>query len=173
MSSWEEQLRRQLADRQKWETFGGKPVLAVWSVVAVLTLLWPFSPVSLVTLFALGVVVQVLLFIIPRFLISPRKALLSLELNLLWFVGALLAWIAASWGPSTGFVSLEAGRTLATFVWGGVTFYSGSVKNRKGLMVGGIVLAGLAIALATGLNTLFTAGLVGADFLVIWLVTKN
>ena len=113
MIAWEEQLRRQLADRQKWETFGGKPVFAVWSLVAVLTLFWPFSAEGVVTIFGLGIVAQVLLLFIPR------KTSLSLELNLMWLVGAVMAWVGAGWGPSTGFVSLEAGRTLATFVWGG------------------------------------------------------
>ena len=167
MNNIEEAIRYHVNKRQKWETFGGKPLGIVWGLVISLSVLAPLSNFFLPILFGSGLVAQIVL----NF--KKRKSQISLAVQIMWVAGAVIAFFMAYLLPLLGFFSNLDGQTFSYLIWGGIIFYTGSIKARWLLVMSGFATVGISVALAAGLNGLLAAGIFAATFFISLALTTN
>ena len=91
----------------------------------------------------------------------------------MWVAGAVIAFFMAYLLPLLGFFSNLDGQTFSYLIWGGIIFYTGSIKARWLLVMSGFATVGISVALAAGLNGLLAAGIFAATFFISLALTTN
>ncbi len=167
MGHLEDEIRYHVNKRQQWESFGGKPIALVWGIVVTLTPLGTLFRLGLPLLYGGGIFAHLTLVFLKK------KPTISFPVQILWLSGALIAFSIAYLLPWWGFFSNLAGHALSYLIWGGVIFYTGSIKARWWLVLSGMATVGIAVSLAVSLNGLVAGALFAICYFSALTVTKN